>query len=282
MTLNPIQFALLAMVAFIAGIGCQSQGSGPTRVNASSFRANPMVKPGDPVPHPIYLVQLDVYQIEVPFGSVSENESFWSRISQRHTDPHAEALLRRNGFHIGEGTLSDWPFFRDILDKNPTHTVTMSFVAYQERDVPLITRYNQPARNLFYFDASGQLVGRSFNESDDEIMLSFWPTLRHDGQLHIKLVPVVRSQQSHLRYHSVEGEPAIETVTPEYIYDLKLESDIDVDHFLIIAPSPQARLESSLGNAFLVQNGSSRTETILIFVARPIGARSLVKSSKTK
>jgi hypothetical protein len=270
------RFIAIVLPAAFAAIGCQSPSAGPRRL-APSYRANPVVQPGDPAPHPIYLIQLDVYQINVPFGSVSGNQTFWSRITRAHIDPRAEALLRRNGFQIGQGKVSEWPFFANILNMDPGHTKTTSLVAYQEERDPLITRPNQPARNLFYFDASGQLVGRSFDEAEDEMLLSFWPTPRHDGQVHIQLVPGVQSEQTHMQYYPIAGQPGIRTVRPEFFYDLKLESDIDVNHFLIVATSPQARWESSLGNAFLVDDsGGSRTELVLIFVARPIGAPSLL------
>jgi hypothetical protein len=251
------------------------------RVIPTTYQVNAIVRPGDPKPHAIYLVQLDVYQIDVPFGSVSANKEFWDHLDSADLDPEQSALLLKNGFHLGEGQITDWDFFRNILEKNPVHTRISSRVAYQEQHEPIVTRADQPACNLFYFDSSGEVVGRSFDAADDELLLSFWPTPRHDGQVHIQLLPGVRLKEEQLQHEWVNGVESVNTVRPEFFYDLKLEADLDVNHFLIVAPSAAASRISSMGNAFMVDNGEgSRTETLLIFVARPIGGAALMQAVK--
>jgi hypothetical protein len=271
---------VIPIFLLVLASGCR-QTSRHRRVMPTTYQVNAVVRPGDPKPHAIYLVQLDVYQIDVPFGSVSANKEFWDHLESADLDAAQSALLLKNGFHLGEGQIADWDFFKNILEKNPVHTRVSSRVAYQEEHEPIVTRADQPATNLFYFDSTGDVVGRSFDAADDELLLSFWPTPRHDGQAHIQLLPGVKLKEEQLQHEWVNGVESVDNVRPEYFYDLKLEADLDVDHFLIVAPSSAAKRNSSMGHAFLVDNGQgSRTETLLIFVARPIGAAALMQAAK--
>lgn len=269
---------LTVLLAAIFVIGCQPLQK-QKHPSTAPYQVKAIARPGDPAPHPLYVVQLDVYQLDVPFGTITGNNDFWSRVDQSGIDPRVSALLKRNGFRIGQGEISQWPMFLRMLAANPGHIRVTSRIAYQEEKEPLLTRGDQPPRNLFYFDAGGQLAGRSFGQSDDLMLLSFWPTPRRDGQVHIQLVPAVQSRDSRMETYTVNGQMDIRTVRPEYFYDLQLAADLDVNHFLIVAPSTEAKEESSLGNAFLLNDGNGgRTETILIFVARPVGAHSLMQN----
>jgi hypothetical protein len=66
-------------------------------------------------------------------------------------------------------------------------------------------------------------------------------------------------------------ERMIEYVQPEHLYDLNLQTDIPVGHFLIVAPSPEVKWRTSLGATFLVQDGAAeRQEILLLMVPRAI------------
>lgn len=262
--------------------GCQHHApAARSHATTIPFEITPVIHPGDPAPHPLYLIQLDAYQMDVPFGAVSGNPLFWSRIDQKNVASQAAALLDRNGFRIGEGATSDWKFFKQILEKNPAHTQASSRVAYQEQRELFLTRADQPGRDLFYFDSSGQLVGKSFGPSDDLLMLSFWPTPRHNGEVHIRLTPAIRSRAEEFQRQQIDGQEMVAPVRPEFFYNLTLDADIDVNHFLIVAPSEAAKISTSLGGTFLINKTSgNEKETVLIFAARPIGAPALVQTQK--
>ncbi|HEY1683343.1 MAG TPA: hypothetical protein VGG19_01150 [Tepidisphaeraceae bacterium] len=272
-------FVSILLIASVSG--CKPQHPPTQSSQTIPFKLQAIPTPGDPKPHTLYVAQVDVYQIDVPFGTVSQNLAFWEKIDQQNIPAEQNELLSRNGFRVGQGLVADWDYFQAVLEKNPAHTHVTSRIAYQEEHESFLTRADQPATNLFYFDQSGNLIGRSVDAADDELFLSFWPTPRHDGQVHIQLVPGVKIRAEQIKSVWTDGQETMERYRPEFFYDLKLESDIDVNHFLVVAPSSEAKLSSSLGHAFLTNSaGAARTETILIIVARPIGAGALVKSNR--
>lgn len=277
--IRPILFFLLGIC------GCQNVAKSPNPQAPASHPFEAIAKPSPThpaaAPRVLHLVQLDVYQLEVPFGSISNDTEFWRRIDTDGIDPSVQRTLLKDGFRVGQGLIYDWPFFREIIDQHPVSTWVTSRIAYSERQEQLLVKKNQLPRNIFYFNTAGNLVGRSFDFADYELMLSFWPTPRNNGQIHVQLVPVIQPHRQILEHYELDGRDAVRIVRPKFFYDLKLESDLSVDHFLIVAPSTTSDLESSLGNAFLVNPGpAARTETILIFVARPIGGTSLLPNQK--
>ena len=63
----------------------------------------------------------------------------------------------------------------------------------------------------------------------------------------------------------------ISFVRPERLYEMNLRADVPTDSFLIVAPSDQSTWPTSIGNSFLVTDGTAeRTETVLLVVPKPI------------
>ena len=59
-------------------------------------------------------------------------------------------------------------------------------------------------------------------------------------------------------------------VQPEFLFDMKLSVDVPLDHFLIIAPSPEADISSSLGRRFLYLDGNGQQfEQMLLISPQP-------------
>jgi hypothetical protein len=53
-----------------------------------------------------------------------------------------------------------------------------------------------------------------------------------------------------------------------------LKTDIPIDSFLIIAPSPEAQWKMSLGNAFLMRDGAAeKLEEVLLVVPQAVRRR---------
>jgi hypothetical protein len=65
-------------------------------------------------------------------------------------------------------------------------------------------------------------------------------------------------------------------IHPEQFFELNLTADIPQDGFLVLAPSPDGKWPTSLGNIFLINDGATeQTETLLVF--RPITFRAKVE-----
>src|SRR3954464_1613200 len=67
----------------------------------------PILKPQDARPVSVFVVQLEVWQISVPFGSVSNNAAFWKRVGEDNIDVAARDVLYLNGFRVGQAPIRE-------------------------------------------------------------------------------------------------------------------------------------------------------------------------------
>jgi hypothetical protein len=78
---------------------------------------------------------------------------------------------------------------------------------------------------------------------------------------------MVRSLRRQIQIGPQGGEREIQFTQPESIYDLGASVDLPLDHFLLIAPSAQANLDSSVGRNFLtLDQPEQRLEIALLIV----------------
>lgn len=227
--------------------------------------------PRDPQPAVEILFKVDVYQLTLPLGAVSQNAEFWNRLNEQMIDPARYDVLQRNGIRVGEASFSDWEYFRGLIDQHPGTLQQVAAVGQETRNLELPMRKDIPFQNVFYFDARNTLIGRSFDRSDNLINVSFSPAPRKPGFMRLSLAPVVRSQRKRLDFNLMNNEVAeVQFVSPEMFYDCSLRVDVPLESFIVVAPSPDAATSSSIGNAFLVKDGSAeRQEQVLIIVPRP-------------
>src|SRR4051794_36531699 len=71
----------------------------------------PRITPKDAKPQVVFVVQLEVWQISVPFGSVSNNAAFWKRVGEDNIDVAARDVLYLNGFRVGQAPINEWDYF---------------------------------------------------------------------------------------------------------------------------------------------------------------------------
>jgi hypothetical protein len=110
--------------------------------------------------------------------------------------------------------------------------------------------------------------------------LTFQPAPRKTDTIRVALCPTVRTERKVLQYSVNNDEREIQYVHPEHLYDLNLRADVAVGHFLLIAPSPEGRRSTSIGNAFLVQNGpAERLEQLILLIPRVIPMEQTISSA---
>jgi hypothetical protein len=75
-----------------------------------------------------------------------------------------------------------------------------------------------------------------------------------------------------LQYSALNAELGeISYAAPERMYKLNLCADVPSDQFLIVAPSGESTWPTSIGNSFLVNDGTAeRMETVLLIVPKPV------------
>ena len=216
--------------------------------------------------------QVELYQLSVPFGTVSRNEQFWKRVDEQSVDVATYDVLFKNGIRVGLAPIAEWDYFRRIMAQHPTFTKANTLVGVEGRPVELPMRKDVRSQEIFYFDASGELQGSSFDQSENVITMSFQPAPRKPQTMRIALCPVVRATRKHLEYSSLNNEMGeLKYTASQRLYDMNLRTDVPVDQFLIVAPSPQSTWPTSIGNAFLVNEGAAeKMETVLLIVPKSL------------
>ena len=223
----------------------------------------------DAVPAQQYLAQLAVYKITVPAGSISGSEDFWKRVDEHAVDVPTYELLYKNGVRVGVAPAGEWDYLKSLFEKNPAMTQPMLFMGRDGGDNTIDIKKALDYQNLFYFDQSGELIGRTFERCDTHLRVNFRPAPRKHGSVRLALCPVIRSLRERLVPIGDINQRTTTWYHPEHLFALNLVADVAIDSFLVAAPSPEGKWPTSLGNTFLTdKGGAEQTETVLIF--RPV------------
>src|SRR5439155_4267433 len=121
--------SILICVCTIAWIaGCTREHSRPTSISElgrdnvvalSQNNAPPPDAPKDAQSAVPIVFRLQAYQLCVPVGTISRNETFWKRIDEHCLDVPAEDNLLRNGMRVGVAPLSQWEYLNNLIQQNP-------------------------------------------------------------------------------------------------------------------------------------------------------------------
>jgi hypothetical protein len=224
----------------------------------------------DPAPALSIVFQVDVYQLALPWGTITANEEFWKRINEQCVDVATYDLLFHNGIRIGEAPMRELATFRKYLsDVVPAQKLTVTAVEVKNVEIPM--KKDLPEQVLFYFDDQKRPIGHSYDRCDNFMTISFQPTPRRPGHLRMTLCPMVRAQRKVLQYSPTNEEREFAFVNPERFYELNMRVDIPRDSFLIVTASDQAaRFPSIIGRAFMTLDGpAERMEQVLLIMPRP-------------
>ncbi|MDB5322836.1 MAG: hypothetical protein JWN40_4467 [Phycisphaerales bacterium] len=253
----------------------------PAEAKAIFFAPDAQLRQTDAVPEQQLFTQLLVYRITVPAGSISLSNDFWKHVDEHAVDIPTYEVLYKNGVRVGVAAASEWDYFKEILDKQPAKTQPGAFSGTAARDIDLEMKLKVHYQDLFYVDNSGELVGRSFDRCDNLLRVAFQPAPRKPGTVRLGICPVVRSMREKIvaTGDATFNPVPFKWVHPEQFYELNLSADIPLESFLVVAPSPEGKWPSSLGNTFLINDGrTEQTETVMVF--RPITYRQ--RSGETK
>jgi hypothetical protein len=219
------------------------------------------------------VVKMDVFQLRIPLGAISRSEEFWKHVDEQRVDVGTYDLLRKNGWRIGIAPTSEWNYFLDIIENYPASPKPTSLAAVPGGDgasLELSMSKGIPYQVLSYFNDENRLFLRSFEECENLINISLQQAPRKPGEARVAICPTVRA--TYRRYQIVSGEKGgtereFKYERPERLYDLNCQVDIPIEHFFVVAPAPEVKSKTSLGQTFLVQNGGAdRYEEVLLLV----------------
>jgi hypothetical protein len=216
-------------------------------------------------------MRVDIYQLQVPYGTVSRNEKFWKRIDEQCVDVGTYDLLYKNGVRAGQASIEEWEYFRQVMQEYPAVTNSNSLVAAENKPVELAVRKEVASQEIFYFDKTNLLQGKSYDACENLITLTFQHAPRKPQTMRVVVCPVVRSKIKRLEYSPLNNEIPVEYTAPERLYNVNLRTDVAVDHFLVVAPSPESTWPTSIGNKFFVTDGvAEQMENVLLVVPKSI------------
>jgi hypothetical protein len=246
----------------------QATSSQPTtyQVTLSAHPLEP-ADPRDPQPLPDAIVHLDVYQFDVPLGTISQNDDFWKHVDEHAMRVNAADVLYRNGVRCGVAPKSQWPFFRDLFAAMPTAVVKETINGFNAKAVELDLTKNVQSEDLFFFNSANVLEGRSYESCANLVFLSFQPAPEKPGAVRLALTPAVRALRRRLDFTSMNQEYENPYADIDRLYDLNLTVDLANENFLVIAPSEDAKRTTSIGGQFFVKNDKAeRLEQVLVIV----------------
>jgi hypothetical protein len=226
-------------------------------------------------------VGMDVFHLQVPYGTLCRNEEFWKRVDEEALDPMTYDLLRRNGVRVGVAPIDEWPYLSQIIQQHPAKFHKMLLPINEAAVTEVEMKKDLPAQNLFYFDPMGNLVGRSFERSENFIAMTVERAPRRPGSLRVTLCPVVKSMRREFEYSLTNAEREFTIVRPERLYDINLCTELPPNQILIVAPSEESRWPTSIGSSFLVKDGTTEQfEQILILVPRSIVQKEIKQQAR--
>lgn len=217
-----------------------------------------LIRPEDPPldPEAFVMIQLDVYDIAAPAGTLSGNADFLALLAPLPAPQQAQLL--NNGIRVGTAAQERWDAFKKIFEARPVKTTPTTIIGTSGR-AELSVQTNVAAQTLFYFDAQGQLVGRSFDSCDNFWAVRFHPVLHKAGVTDLFLSPTVRAARRHMEYNGSNGEMHIDYVQPESLYDVGLSVQLPRERFLVVAPTAEAvRQSTTLASAFLLSSDAGQ------------------------
>jgi len=277
--------SIALLLSAIALVGCQpSADRGPSsklpRSNPTTKPANSdnpdlskysnrpdlagLLSPGD------IIVQLDIYELLLPRGRISQNEEFWRRVDEDHVDLDNHDLMLRNGIRYGIGRNDDWTYFQGLIEEFCPKSKRGSTAYAPSGFVPITMRTGIESEDVWYLSDDSGLSGRTFHECENILNFSYEAIPHRAGDTRIKMGAMIQDLQKQLQVTVLNQARQVDTVRPFHLYDLKLEAIVPIDHFLIIAPSEMTKIHSSLGSAFLLRpEGAEQMEVVLILVPHP-------------
>jgi hypothetical protein len=151
-------------------------------------------------------LQVELYQLVVPLGTISRNAQFWKRIDEQAVDVATYDLLYKNGVRVGEAPIAEWDYFRQVMEEHPAVSKGNTLVGHEGKPIELPLRKEVHDQEIFYFDRDNRLQGRSFEQSENFIALTMQTAPRKAETLRIALCPVVRGTRRKLEYSAGRGE----------------------------------------------------------------------------
>jgi hypothetical protein len=263
---KPERVSVIGSQTYISTNSGQLKRTGPEKPLARK-----VIPPSDPPALFKPTVNLSIYHLRCPVGTVSGNEEFWKQIDEQVLDVATYDVLYKNGIRVGRAPLSDLDRFIAILDKNQVQTLPTVFAASGTKLIELPMKKGAHDQVLYDFDLKNTMTVRSYEECDNIFVVEFSPAPRKAGDVRVSFCPMVRTLRKRLVAIGDLETREVEYRSPEKFFQLNLRTDIPLDGFLVIGPSPESKSSMSLGHAFFMQGGNTiQEEDVLLIIPQAL------------
>lgn len=265
---NPARWMAIILGATI--FGCvrtgkvQSEGAPSASVGDTPSALTLTVEGIDARESPRQMFQLDIYRVAVPRGRFSHNESVWRSIDEEIIDPARRDLLDKNGILVGIAPIEELKNLEEEL-ANPELS-RRSLVGQKAQRVEIELQTDIENQTLFWFDSNGSLRGRTYDNCNNYLAFSFRSTPRAPNKVTLNISPLIRGQRSQIVVTGSGNEREVDYQKPESIYDLGISLELPLDRFLVIAPSAQSRINTSIGRLFFTRDDPAQQMECAIIV----------------
>jgi hypothetical protein len=254
-----------------------SQPPVPAQHVISGDAAPPAVTEPNPMLTSTGVINVTMYQLQMPFGANSRDDGFWKLVDEDVVDVPTNMNMNRNGLRVGRGRVSDWQDFLKVLDKESAMKLRETQYTAQPsfEDAQLDMSEILPEELLFIYDEHG-LTMRSFNDCQNFLSTAFQWAPREPRTIRLTFCPVVKAWRTRRDYSLTDNPPSQNYLERENYYDLHWRADIKPGEFLVIGTSTETQDPNRIGSRFLTRDGpNQRFEEVLIFVGEPMATKSL-------
>ena len=255
----------LAILVLLAA-GCVPSGREVTAPSAG--------RPADAQPAQTTVIALQIYEVAVPRGRISDDVPLWFGLDERATGVATYDVLWANGFRVGVGGAGELDAIREALRAEQAVRAQVVPPLGATRHTYYADRPPAGEQTLFWFDERKRSHGRTFADVQNRLAIEFAPG--RDDTVRLTITPVVRSAVGRTRVTATGEDYVVEEVRDEAAFDLDARLTLPLGGFALVAPSPDADRATSLGHAFLTSGDAApRTETALLIVPQRVGLRQL-------
>ena len=198
------------------------------------------------------MILVDVYFLRVPVTARGELEAIWGYVEPEAVGADEQVFLARNGVRAGLGSPAAWDRLKTIFDENRTVVTKKGRLTIRGSGAIEIELSDQPRdETIFFYNRGGGLAGMDFFRARNFFKVSTGLAFDDLETVEMLLVPGVRGSQKHLKYARRGGRIRMVPRGREKIFHhLAFTVRIPPDHFLLVGPSSQEELSTSLGRHF--------------------------------
>ena len=228
--------------------------------------------PRDPQVTPSLIYAVDVWELLLPLESISADEAFWKRVNEQVVDITARDRLDKNGIRVGALPLSDVNFLTDLVEQRKGKKTSLRGTVNKQIELPVNASVEH--QTLLFINRYNRAVGHSYDRCSNFFYFSFEPSPRRPNQIRLALTPAVRGGKRRMSF-SLTGKTdrELKSENVESLYDANIVLDLPLSDLLVVAPSGESRVTSSLGHAFLIAaTPAQRFERVIIVIPKAFRA----------